>query len=205
MRGGYYRVFNIIWFDTRPGVTWTPDGYRTLAAHELGHVYGLDEKYNEGDLSCNYNLQSIMNSSYTTGGSCNGGFVSPTCCAVGTDKWRASDFYYLRPAVNLTSSSSASTMTGTWLDHNWTESKYRVYLEYCTTSPTGACSYFSAWDHYQPGFLGQGDPYQSNVSMQVSWTRFIGEPRGYYRFCIATYSPVRGQQYYVCAPKRAVS
>lgn len=198
VRLGYYMDYARIWVNVQ-NFTWSPNGMRALIAHELGHVYGLDEQYvhdtqrSPGSIACNYAVQSIMNSNLVTGG-CTG-LVGPTAF----DSANAENFYVMGPTgfqhqLGAQQQYGGSGVLLTWFDSSPSESAYTLNLQYIWGNSVLTCN---ATTYY--GGLAPSDPW-IQPKQQYNGAAYRGSCPGatFYRDCVYLFSGVIYWRYLKC-------
>ena len=152
-------------------------GWQATIAHEIGHVIGLHEAYedsgNEDEQDAFCNPQStIMNS-----GSCANRPDKPSSLDIS----RVINLYQTGELLNLTTSSSwfTSSLYTTWKDGAWGEYEHRLYLYY--------------WDGTQWAMLDHVGHTAQTGTREMNWnTRTLsrtftrtqyGKPAGWYMVC----------------------
>lgn len=129
--GGFAACFNVLTFFPEPwrnanylqageilidlNVIATQDIPHGLA-HEVGHFYGLHERYDESGPSCNGNEATVMDGL---------GCEQPIPTGPLTiDGERVRAFWRVGQGVSLTLSRSGSSLVATWRDEAWSEARY---------------------------------------------------------------------------------
>lgn len=181
-----------VWFNDL-GFGFTSDGWRATAAHEIGHVFGLDEVYIESDFSCNPDTSkaSVMDMEIIAGGVVQGGCDSnqPTSYDISNTNL----LQQLNPMTQISSWVAApGAMAVQWWDPTWPDAGYRFYAY--------------SWDEVKNRWQLTGQTWLHTD--QVGWagvyntTFYIKGSRPYnsYRVCGYTYNGVHGNQYWRCAP-----
>lgn len=208
VRGGYYVRYNRIWANTRD-YDFTKTGMRATITHELGHVYGLHEAYEDDWFEpgwdgnddpppgpCVPDNISIMNSAVGNGITVTGG------CTTNSVSARDFSFGHWFNVMNLSSfqpknmdSEKVSTniMLYSWDDASPTEAGYSSYILYWTGNDWDVVSY----SYYSDG-VGPGDPWQTN-ELTAGYNRPSYEPVGWYIPCIYVNSGIIGDRYWTCA------
>ncbi len=186
-RGGYYVAAAHIWLDTTLG--WTSAGYRAAAAHELGHVFGLDDQYIHDQPGCNANNPNTVSvlDAFTNAAHCDG-TVSPTGpnTDATTDLGRAKDWYTIRPASNprlilLT----GRTIWWDWDDLNYTEANYQEKIQRYSTD-------FRRWVSYAEKYKTDNvAPCEEFRPCRLADSYTVGQA-GYYRVSVIPHNGVFG-------------
>ncbi len=120
--------FNWIWHVNVHSVfnnTYTEDAKIGQIAHEIGHIYGLYNRYTSG--ACGSDV-SIMDANLFNGTNtvhCDN-LTGPSTL----DVTRASDYYGTGEMGNFQSTLVGSTLKYTWDDRAWTDNRHALYLSY---------------------------------------------------------------------------
>lgn len=197
-RQAYYIVTANIWFNTTQ-YSFTDAGYRYTTGHELGHAYGLHERYLHPppSIRCNPDENSIMDTATFSGttvtGGCDGYNLYPD------DKTRATLLYDLSPAQNVaTYKTGTNSMSQFWDDVNWAESGYQLYFYYWSPSAYSWVQFFSGL-HYAG--VGPGDP-DLPVRLSSGYSKPLYMPSTDYIICGYTHSTARGYLHWVCGQSK---
>jgi len=189
-RGGYYITAAHIWLDTWR-TDWNANGWRAMVAHELGHVFGLDERYfDDGTqplFTCNNNETTIMDTAYSTG-HCDG-IVSPQ----GLDKARAYDWYNMR-SVPMGSIQNVSYQIFRYYftDRNYAESNYAETVQRWD----GAGTWVDVgWQNDNGVALAPCDDFQPCTLNDI----FPVSGSGYFRVCLVPHNGVYGSRPLTCS------
>jgi len=176
-----------IWIDNT--FTFTYSGLRYLAAHELGHVFGLDDGYIEGTFACNPNLFSVMDM-----GTRSGNTITGACDSVSKTTSDINDtltLHQLNPMISITSWVYApGTIAFRFWEPSWADSGYRMRAYRLVGNDwvwTG-----QEWYHTQK--VGWASQYNTTYYIKGS------QPSGYYWVCGWSHNNVLGNQYYQCSP-----
>jgi len=173
----------------------TSDWRVAAVAHEVGHVYGLHDRYDDVNHTfwCNAGDNSIMEGLVGQGVTVTGGCDSnvPTS----TDIGRVQAFYDVAPAGSPTMNQiAAGSVDWCWTDVNWAESGYQV--SYYWWDGAGW-----AWKRTDLHISGVGPGRPTNPStlcrrfdLPADW------PSGTYTSCIETRNEVYGTKHWVCTP-----
>ena len=197
-RHGRYLNYVRIWVNTRDNA-FTYSGMRATVAHEVGHVYGLDEAYLHDPLyACNPAITSIMdglvrdiNGAISNG--CDGNVVQSR------DYSKAHWFQVMNltsfQPQNLTSYKiTTDRMDVYWDDASPTESGYDMYVYYWTGSD---------WYQYENVFnsynVASGDPWQP-TRLNRAFYRYWYQPVTWYEACMYVKSGLIGNRYWKCFP-----
>lgn len=197
-RNGRYIDYMRVWVNTRDNA-FTYSGMRATIAHEVGHVYGLDEAYLHDPLyACNPAITSIMdglkrdsNGAFSNGCDANG----PTSY----DNNNAAQFYVMvswefQPQDLRSYKIATDRMDVYWDDASPTESGYDMYAFFWTGS---------AWQQYENVFysyhVASGDPWQ-HTRLNRAFYRYWYQPVNWYISCMYVNSGVIGNRYWKCFP-----
>lgn len=194
-RRAYFPTLGEIYVDDI-NFSYTDAGWQYMGAHELGHIFGLDETYVEAGINSTCNLTgppSVMNlgtrtASYVVTGACSNGSLSPTQ----RDIDMVFAFYYgeAPDQFNLTLV-TPDTVTVDFFDREWAESGYRFYV-YRQQSGGG---WGSAVDNFvTTNFVGSKDHWIS-----VSYIKPGSLQNGVYRFCVSATTGIYGATGYQCS------
>lgn len=193
-RGGYYVSYFRIWLDN--GFSWNYFGVRAGIAHELGHVYGLNEQYldSQGGFACNNSVNSIMDTTFTTS-ACDGSY-SPWQI----DLDRAHENYVMGTAPFEPQNLASYKMTSDWMDVYWddaspTESGYQMYAYYWQNNQWQG-PYQNVFDTYQ---VAPGDPW-AHGRLSRAFYRSWYQPVTWYIACMYLNNGVIGNRYWMCFP-----
>ncbi|MGB3205176.1 MAG: hypothetical protein WBB28_09325 [Crinalium sp.] len=167
-----------------------PDYIRTntqrvgAIAHEIGHLYGLDERYGTGG-ACNNSETTIMDGAKSAGdGSLDlcDNLQGPSSLDVS----RVTDFWSKGQMVNFTTSANGSIGTVTWQDEAWAETSQSVYWFYW--NGTNWINYI-AKDYINNIGSHRSIPNTAvrTLSDQVDRTKYSGVPAGQHMMCVAPY------------------
>lgn len=119
-----YVNLNNVHYPATPKPTWTSTSKKLTIAHELGHAYGLHERYRHTGSPCNNDEFTIMDAgivSSNTIAHCDG-IAAPTV----TDKNRISALYVDGFYDLQTASWNGSNLVATWKDQTWSDWSLRV-------------------------------------------------------------------------------
>ena len=170
---------------------------RATIAHEVGHVYGLDEAYLPG-FACNPAITSIM---YALVRDINGA-ISNGCDGnvVQSDDFSKAHWFQV---MNLSSfqpqnlrsyKTSSDVMYVYWDDASPSEAGYKMYAFYWTGS------YWQQFnDFYYTYNVAPGDPWQTSILVK-SYRRPWNLPATWYISCMYVNSGVIGDRYWKCFP-----
>ena len=195
LRRAYYPHSLDVWFNTTTYGNWTNNGYKAAAAHELGHVFGLDEQYEgwpnhgscpSGYLNCPGAGTSIMDIATSTG------HVDGVDAPQADDITKVSSFFYLMPVGPYVTSygSAPGVLYLNFTDLSYVESTYRIGIYRCCVNDIYHLEF--AWDH--AASVGK-----RNVTNGIPWYRATsGSPPGYYSMCGHTFNTVSGYMHYFC-------
>ncbi len=201
-RGGYYIQSANIWLNGRD-YTFTHNGVFSAISHELGHIYGLDEAYNENNPYFNAcvndpNRPTIMDTLVTDAN----GVIVQGCDSIGRTQYdldRVWEFNAMNtfPPRNLTSyKTSTNVMYDFWDDASPSESGYRMYAYYWTGT---------YWYQYSSRFhingVAPGDPWQTS-SLSEPFVRPTGYPINWYIQCMYVESKFAGDIHWSCFPRQ---
>jgi hypothetical protein len=195
----------LIWFnDTQ--YNFTDTGWKAIAAHELGHVFGLGEQYIEGanppgTIVCSF-ADSVMDALSVAGGWVQGG-CSGHDLPTATDMSRVQGFHYLIGVQSSMTHSHTYHGSGSggylhlWFDNlAFVETYYKVSIEKCC--PNGQVVTVST--SYDPEEVGKrsdatvpGQPLK-----ELRWYRGSQPPNFFYRMCTQTYNAAQGAQNLYC-------
>lgn len=193
-RQGWYVDYARIWVNVRD-YNFNYFGMRATIAHELGHVYGLNEQYldSQGGFDCNNGINSIMDTAFSTS-ACDGSY-SPWSIDIN----RAHEHYVMATAgfqpQNLASYKiTTDRMDVYWDDASPAESGYQMYSYYWTGS---------YWQPHTSVFkttnVAPGDPWQ-HARLNRTFYRQWWEPITSYIACMYVNSGVIGNRYWKCFP-----
>jgi hypothetical protein len=188
----YYPTNAYVWIDDVTFAFQPDNGWRYIAATEIGHHFGLDDNYIESPYSCNLSgSPSVMNAGMRTGqtitGPCSNGSVSPTS----RDTSLVQSFFNVAaPSQFKTLPLSSGVLEVDFNDPNWAESGYHFYAYRYTGS---------YW-----AYTGDNWVRTLSVGSEGDWnnTDFYrgSEPEGYYILCSAVMTGVYGESGWACAP-----
>lgn len=124
-----YVNLNNVLYVPQPGPTWNSAAKKQVIAHELGHAYGLHERYDDNNPAgffCNGSESTIMDAmvvSVNTWTHCD-----PISGPTATDQNRISTMY-LGGSYNLQAASwNGSNLVASWKDRTWSD--WALNLEY---------------------------------------------------------------------------
>ena len=115
-----------------PNTVWSGDSRRSTIAHEIGHLYGLHERYVDADVSdCTASEITIMDAAIfdpATGWTypCDYPLVGPSA----KDDSRATTFYSRKDVVNTRAVASGSIGVYRWESKAWAAYYHRVDFQY---------------------------------------------------------------------------
>jgi hypothetical protein len=207
-RGGVYGGKPVIWFNDdgdegnlSDGFEFTPAGRRAVMAHELGHVFGLDDAYPHSP-SCTPPppVPTIMdgatqqlqgNGKYLVTGSC-----SASLGPLASDVADVQALYQHQPVQDFTTANLHSDAILQFKDTNWAESDYKVDIDiWDPVTQTGIFIGSFEWDD---GTAGKGHFPDGTAMDGVThpgyfWDKsLVSTLLGNYRFCITAQSAVYG-------------
>ena len=114
---------------------WTDVGTDFALAHELGHVYGLAERYYTDPISCNPDEDTVMQAAEVVNGTvvgCMSGDDLETPSA--EDQERVNEFWSEGHMTFLTPVLNGSDITWTWKDYVWAEQRQDVQMFHSSES-----------------------------------------------------------------------
>lgn len=123
----YINVNNVNWPPGSTPPTWTSTSKKLTIVHELGHIYGLHERYHHTGFPCNGSESTIMDAAVINTSNvidhCDG-ISDPTTL----DQTRISALY-VSGSYNLqTASWNGSNLVASWKDRTWSD--WALNLEY---------------------------------------------------------------------------
>jgi hypothetical protein len=191
----------VIWFDDQ-NFSFTADGWRATAAHELGHIFGLDEYYmgdqeDDGpeDVECNPNgPNSVMNALSASGnlitGPCPNGSVSPTQ----RDIDLVEDFY----SGNLPGSGdfqvtllSPSRLSVRFVDREWAEAGYQLFAYRWTGS---------YWANTGETWVRTVNVGKKDFWNETTYYQGASQPDGEYKVCMSAMTEIYWLSGWQCSP-----
>lgn len=198
-RKAWYPTSVNVWFNDEDYVLDT-SAWKPISAHEIGHVFGLDEQYIEGPPIQCASVESVMNSAaaYYSGGqwhvsgNCDPpGTLQPVSLPNSTDSGRVQSFFYLMPiAGNVVSYGSApGVLYLNFADLSYVEFSYYIKIYWCCGSGGQEYQIF-AWNHTDS--VGRRGDVRG-----IPWYRGSNPP-GLYKMCGYTYNPGSGYMHYTC-------
>lgn len=198
LRSAFYPADSIIWFNDMV-YTFADDGWRFVAGHELGHIFGLDEAYIHPGFVCNGAVYSVMNSADAPGnnvtGPCKiGGVTVGSLVPTQRDIDLVQGLFQVEPppSTGWTISMLAPYLVQmTFLDENWAEGHYGLYTD--------------RWDGSQwlpvDAFTWHVNVGRIDVSHTVNWEVPPVLPAAFYRVCADVRTEVYGASPVVCNPQ----
>jgi hypothetical protein len=171
----------------------TEEGALSVIGHELGHVYGLYERY-LADFSCNDDEDTVMDAAvgpeqWVTG-NCDDTGGYPTALDIS----RIEDFYAANAAGNpRVQQLGRDWVIWAWDDSAWAENEYRLdVLRWAGTD------WVQVLEDNHRGGVWQEPGGAHNVEFDPSDDP--SQPDGYYMLCMCTYAWIGGCQNPICAP-----
>lgn len=205
LRNGYYIDEAEIWINTG-AYSFSYNGLQATAAHEFGHVYGLNEAYSHqgGGSVCNDNLNSIMDAlefNQQTGkidGGCDRNTVNP-----GYDTANACLFYFMQPTDFQPCCHSSTKITTNSMNLSWTDqSPSETFYEFNDYYLDGG------WQQIQYPYparsysnIARGDAWQNQLVNRV-YTRPSYLPVTQYISCMFVRTEAYGNIGWWCFPSQ---
>lgn len=194
-RKAEYIGSTIIWINDSFSHTYS--GLRYVAGHELGHVFGQDEAYVDGDVTppltflCNSARSSVLDMGVRSGnqitGPCAGDSYSPTSWDISETRLT----HQLNPMTNITSSvPSSGVIRFNFFEPTWADSGYRMRAYRLV----GSDWVWTGQEWYHTDQVGSASQYNATYYIKGS------QPSGYYWVCGWSHNYVLGNQYYRCSP-----
>jgi hypothetical protein len=204
VRGGQYGGMPTIGFnDDDDGYDFSPAGWQATMAHELGHVFGLDEAYCDSPGCTTPSPQATIMTSANTITQQNGrklvtGSASGSLGPTPLDIADVNALYDHEPVQDVTSANLYSDAVVQFMDTNWAEAEYQVDVS--IYDPTTQQSYYitdftvktgiAGMGGYPPRLPGAGAP---QVRQGFFWNKSdFSALEGNYRFCVNATSAVYG-------------
>jgi hypothetical protein len=173
-----------------------------IASHEVGHIYGLHERYNDtgGSPFCNSETTLMdgaieVHDPLKSAVHCDDSVLSYDPATI--DDIRAYTFYYLQPATLTYSQGVGSTYVVHFRDQNWAEADYALNFYWWNGS---GWTFIEEW--IVTANVGIGRP-SSPLDLSYPWTRPIpGSQSGTYTACVETFNAIMGEKHWVCLPSQ---
>lgn len=196
-RQGYYLNYARIWTN-RSQYAFDYNGMRAVMAHELGHVYGLNEAYlHEPFGACNPGIASIMDGPILSSGVVIGG-----CDGTVVQSYDYSYAHWLN-VMNLSNFQpqnldsqwySSSKINFFWDDYSPTERYYQIYMRYLWGNAEYTCYVLTFSTN-----IASGDPWVPTVDRNRTLNHVGCPANTFYRGCLELASGVIGQTYRRCS------
>lgn len=197
-RQGYYLNTVRIWVN-RAGYGFNYNGMRSVIAHELGHVYGLNDAYLHNPFgACNNNILSIMDGPVIATGTVVGGCDSNVVLSYDMNNAHAFNVMHLSnfQPQNLDSIASGfNAIRLYWDDYSPTDRYYRLWMRYLWANVEYTCYILTFSD-----VIAYGDPWAPNADLNKLMTRSTCPVNTFYRGCMYLDSGVIGNRYWRCSP-----
>ncbi len=191
-RRAFYLGSTDIWIDDN--LSYTDGGLESVASHELGHVFGLDEWYLPGYICNSASPSTAMDMGVVNeyGQICRGCDANlPTA----SDKTDTNSLNQLNAMTQVTSSvPSPGVMLVTFWDPTWADTGYRFYAQRWTGSSwvdTG-----QTWLHTD--YVGWAGHYDTTAYIKAP------QPSGTYRLYGYTWNAILGNKYKVYSPSQYI-
>lgn len=167
-----------IWLD-HDDYTWDSDDAKGQAmAHEIGHLYGLHDRYRTNPVACNPNDDTVMDAMTGTGTT-----VTHQCDyqkgPTEDDVARVDAYYGEGNATDWTATVNGSVITYKWKDQSWAETWYNLQMFYWNGS---SWVYFTQYNDWEDEGLHKDFPNDlGNYYLQTTVDRTqYGAPAGWH-------------------------
>jgi hypothetical protein len=173
-------------------------GMRSVVAHEIGHAYGLDDKYLHDPIECNPDpLTTVMDAAvYNPQGEVSSGcdWNGPTSADDSDITWLYfMDTPNVQPEILPSIKESSTRIRNPWRDHSPNESYYYLYDQYIWQN--NVVTYKTqAWKNG----VAPGDQWAVTDMSYTLVKPPYTPPNTFYRTCMMLYSGVIGYQYPRC-------